>query len=381
MIRRTSDCVISYSTSSDPTMTLSYFKISGTPFECGEALGRFGAPVVHRHLLSTQAWASVMQWRRSSTSNLMMLWVQERFPRIWDELQGMARGLELPVEDVFLWNCRGDLWSMAPDGCTTVQLSCGGSRRITHNADGDPGFAGHCAVVECEVKGCSRFSAFIYPGSLPGHTFAVTDAGLAMTVNNLRCRKVTTGIPRMVLARAMLEAETLDEALFILQGSPRAGGFHLTVGHCAQPHLLSIEFCSESCSIERVTAPSLHANHALHPRMLGIAQRITGSSARRQARGDRLLLEALLNDLEIDPLAILSDTHDREFPIFRCDPYDSDDENTLATVDIRIGASHIDWAVFDQPSGPVRFYMKDGGMVMSNGKPAKAIPDQRYVTV
>jgi len=31
------------------------------------------------------------------------------FPRIMAELDGMAEGLDLPFDEIFAWNCRGDL--------------------------------------------------------------------------------------------------------------------------------------------------------------------------------------------------------------------------------------------------------------------------------
>jgi hypothetical protein len=340
--------------------TLSLIDIAGTPEEAGRALGRFGVEAVHTHLLHTEAWSRVMAWRGSAAATAMTTLVRERFPRTWAEVQGLAQGLRLPFEDVFLWNCRGDVWAMAPDGCTTVQLPGTGERRLVHNEDGDPGFAGRCALAACTIAGSPRFVSFVYPGSLPGHTFAVTDAGLAMTVNNLRALHVTPGVPRMVLARAVLDATTLDAAVALLRNNPRAGGFHLTLGHRDSADLLSVEFSSEACSVRTVTAPALHANHAIHPSMRDLPQRITGSSGHRQVRGDALLAEANAAGAAVDPLAILGDTGHPHFPIHRLDPADTDDENTLATADIVIRASHIDWRVHEHPRSPARFEFTDG---------------------
>ncbi|MBS0445954.1 MAG: peptidase C45 [Proteobacteria bacterium] len=339
---------------------LSLIDIAGTPHEAGRALGRFGAAAVHEHLLHTRAWATVMAWRGSTAAAAMAALVRERFPGIWSELQGLAEGLHLPIEDVFLWNCRGDLWAMAPDGCTTVQLPGRARRRMVHNEDGDPGFAGRCALAACGIEGGPRFVSFVYPGSLPGHTFAVTDGGLAMAVNNLRVLHVAAGVPRMVLTRAVLAATTLDAAVSLLREQPRAGGFHLTLGHRDSADLLSIEFSALACSVRTVTAPSLHANHAIHPPTRDLPQRITGSSGHRQVRGDALLDEARAQGVPVDPLAILADTGNAQFPILRLDPADGDDENTLATADIVIEASHIDWRVHEHPRGPARYVFTDG---------------------
>ncbi|MBP0594806.1 peptidase C45 [Paraburkholderia sp. LEh10] len=341
-----------------------YIEVSGSPYEAGHALGRFGALAVHRHLMQTAAWRDVMRSRGTPIAAALAAHVQQRFPRVWSELQGLADGLRVPFDEVFLWNCRGDVWAASPDGCTTVQLpaqsSSGSATRISHNEDGDPGFAGHCAIAECRIDGSPRFAAFVYPGSLPGHTFAVTDAGLAVTVNNLRQRRIEAGVPRMVLTRAVLDASTLDEAVAVLRDNPRAGGFHLTLAHRASPALLSVEYSAHGCSVHEIAQPSLHANHAIHPAMRGFAQVVTDSSRERQRRGDALLNEAREAGCAPDPLAILADTHDASLPIYRADPDDPDDENTLATADIVMGASHIEWNVYERPGTPPRYRLIDG---------------------
>src|SRR5690606_7548859 len=167
-------------------------------------LGKFGSQAAHTYLIHTPSWASVMAWRGSDAANAMLALTEQHFPLVKQELQGLAQGLELPFEDVFLWNCRGDLWAMSPDGCTTVQLPQDGRPRITHNEDGDPGFAGYCGIGLFNPDDSPAFTSFVYPASIPGHTFAVTENGLACTVNNLRSRQVTAGVPRMVITRALL---------------------------------------------------------------------------------------------------------------------------------------------------------------------------------
>ncbi|WP_028221813.1 C45 family autoproteolytic acyltransferase/hydolase [Paraburkholderia oxyphila] len=348
---------------------LEFIKISGTPFEAGQALGRFGFGAVQRHLLQTAAWHNVMQRRGSPLALAMAEHVRQRFPRIWQELLGLAEGLGVPFEQAFLWNCRGDLAThetLTHDGCTTVLQPGREHRRISHNEDGDPGFAGHCAIAECRIEGSPGFTSFVYPGSLPGHTFAVTDAGLAVTVNNLRPRHVDAGVPRMVLTRAVLDAPDLDIAVATLRDTPRAGAFHLTLGHRASPDLLSVEFNARHCSVQALTQPSLHANHAIHPSMRDDPQVVTDSSRDRQRRGDLLLDQAREAGHAPDPLAVLADTSATDdtgaaaLPIYRTDPLDPDGENTLATADIAIKASHIEWDIYEQPGTPPRYRLIDG---------------------
>ncbi|RJF95051.1 C45 family autoproteolytic acyltransferase/hydolase [Noviherbaspirillum saxi] len=339
---------------------LSHLKIQGSPFDVGAALGRFGAPAMHAYMKNTEAWATVMQWRGSEAVREMGRLVQQRHPQYWQELQGMAAGLEIPFDEVLLWNCRGDVWAMAPDGCTTVQVPGTDHPAFAHNEDGDPGFSGQCAIAEITVEGRRRFASFVYPGSLPGHTFAVSDAGLAMTVNNLRTLHTDFGLPRMVVARAILDLADVASALGYLQSCPRSGGFHLTLGQAGNPDLVSVEFNAALCSVVKLNKPALHANHMIHAAMANQPQIVTGSSGYRQIRGDELLQQSAAQGTALDPLSILFDQGNAKFPIFRDAPDDSDQENTMATASIRIHADSVEWEVYTRKSRVPLFHMING---------------------
>jgi predicted choloylglycine hydrolase len=339
---------------------LSLIELSGSPFDAGRGLGRFGAEAAHAYLIHSSSWASVMAWRDTEVAAALQALVQQRFPAIWQELEGLAAGLELPLTDVFLWNCRGDLWAMAPDGCTTVQWPASNGARITHNEDGDPGFAGYCGLGLFAPDDEPRFASFVYPASIPGHTFAVNEHGLAMTVNNLRSRQVSTGVPRMVLTRALIGLTSLDAAANLLRNLPRAGGFHLSMAQAGHTDLLSIEFNAHVVSVRNISKPSLHANHALHGDMSDFPQVITQSSLHRQRRGDVLLQTqpadaAGQQGAGDTPLRILADQANKSYPIFRDAPDDSDAENTMATADIHIGAQDTSWQVYECPGQSARF--------------------------
>ncbi|OCP18760.1 MULTISPECIES: C45 family peptidase [unclassified Ensifer] len=333
---------------------LGFVEIAGTPREVGIQLGRFGRDIAHRHLINGHAWASVMAFRGDPRVGAMRGMVEARFPAYWAELQGLAAGLDLPVEDVFLWNCRGDVWAFAPDGCTTVQIP-GAEPILAHNEDGDPGFRGHCALAHVRPQGGIAFTSFVYPASVPGHTFAATEAGLVQTVNNIRSRGVGIGLPRMILGRALFDCRTLDDAVHLLETSDRAGAFHMTLGREGDPRLLSVEFTHTSCTVATVDRPQCHANHLIHEGMEGERQVITGSSRSRQQRGDVILAEAV--STSPDPLDILWDKAVSPLPIYRAQPDDPDHENTLATAVFHIGAQSIDWKVYDRAGDAPRFTM------------------------
>ncbi len=345
--------------SPDANRRLSFIDVAGAPHEVGALLGRFGRSALQSYFRHSAAWRELTARRADPRIGQMATSVRERFPRYWAELQGLAAGLELPFDDVFLWNCRGDIWAMAPDGCTTVQLP-GPPHVIGHNEDGDPDFTGQCALARVASEGGGAFTAFVYPGSLPGHTFAVTSAGLAQTVNNLRPLAGGSGTPRMVLTRAMLDAPDLDAAVALLKSAPRAGAFHVTLAQAGDERLLSIEFTGQALSIENIQMPRVHSNHLIHTDTAHISQIVTGSSSERQRRGEVLLHQTSQPDPLSRAADMLWDATDPELPIYRTDPSDGDIENTLATAVFRIGADKVEWSVYDRPQEAARFEMRDG---------------------
>ncbi len=326
---------------------LKYLEVAGTPYDVGLALGQFGHDAVHSLLLPSSAWAGVMAWRGRPEVAAMQELTQERFPAIWQELEGLAVGLELPLDDVFLWNCRGDVWAMAPDGCTTVLLpgNAEHAARLTHNEDGLPFFQHHCGVAHISVRGQSDLVSFVYPGSIPGHTFAVNARGLGITVNNVRTRMVAVGVPRMVLGRAALNLDSAEAVQHLLQDAPRAGGFHFSIAQAGVRSLTSIEFTTHRVSVDVVQAPAVHANHLVHTAMRNHPQVVTNSSGFRQERGDAILQAAAQAGAVPDPLRILADQDNSRFPILRLTADDSDDENTMATADLDVADAAIEWTV------------------------------------
>jgi hypothetical protein len=314
--------------------------LTGAPYEIGLQLGRVGADAVHGYLLKTSAWREIAARRGDPRLCAMERLVEERFPDYARELRGLADGLGLPFAEVFAWNCRGDLWAMAPDGCTTVQVPGVERQVIAHNEDGLPGFSRAGLMVRVEATGAKPFVSFAYPGSIPGHTFALTGAGLVQAVNNVRVTGASVGVPRMVLGRAVLDAPTIDGAITLLREAPRAGGFHMSLGQRGDRRIVSVEFLHGAISVAEVTRRSVHANHLIHPALAEKAQIMTESSASRQRRGDALV------EAGAEPLAILRDQADAALPILRRAPDDPDVENTLATALFSIGSVDVACDVF-----------------------------------
>ncbi len=326
----------------------SLFRVTGQPDDIGYRLGELARPMMAAYMQQSAAWKQVSRWRGHPFVEALWRAAEAYFPALVAELDGMAAGLGWPVEDVFLWNCRGELIHNAPDGCTTLAAVSGNARFIAHNEDGDPYLRERCFLVDVQPAGKPGFVSFYYPGSLPGHTFAANRAGLVQAINNLRIRVPAVGVPRMILARAVLDTNSLDEAVALLRDMPRASGFHHTLGCVGDSRLVSVEATVQRCSVVADTLRFGHANHLVHDGCDSEGQIITDSSRDRQVRVNALLpaLGAPVTDDAL--LRVLSDQAPSGLPIYRDDPHDPDDENTLATALFRIESDGVAMQVYRQ---------------------------------
>lgn len=329
---------------------LGWHRLSGDPRGIGRALGALGRAAVHHHLLAHPLWRAVTEESHRPAVARMAATLARRFPNILAEIEGLAEGLGLPFEPVLAWNCRGDLLATAAEGCTSVLIP-GPEPVLAHTEDGLPFFRGHCFMAEVAPDRGPGFVSFCYPGSIPGHTFGWSAAGLVQTVNNLRLTGVRPDVPRMALGRAVLAAPGLQAALDILGAGAGSGGFHFALAEWGGGPIRSVEFGAGRVSVCDITAPAAHANHALHhPAAATGGQVITRSSADRQARAEALLVAGA------GPVEILHDPGGAgHLPIWRAAPDDPDEENTLALAQMRIGPAGIDWQVHDRRHSPPRY--------------------------
>ncbi len=323
---------------------LTWVTAEGSPHQIGRILGEVGRSAVHEVLRGDDSWQAATDSRHARVLQTLAENVQSQFPQIWEELVGLSEGLKLPLEQVVAWNCRGDLMSNVPDGCTTVQIP-GVMPVIAHNEDGLPGFCGHAFIAEIKPDNGPRLISYCYPGSISGHTFSLNGSGLIQTVNNIRLRDVSADIPRMVLCRAVLSCEKLDNALDLLHKHNNCGGFHMTLAQTGDPRLVSVEFGGGGCEQRIIDTPSIHTNHALNLADGDVKQIITASSIDRQKRGMQLILDGVS-----DPLAILRDQGGIELPIHRTDMDDPDNENTIASAVFHVGNTAVKWEIYDQNS-------------------------------
>ena len=327
-------------------------RLGGNPYLVGRGLGEKAAPVIRDVVFNTAQFGGLTQWLGSDRLARLEEASRRHFPEFVREIEGIADGAGIAFQEAFLWNCRGDLGDPArerEDACTTVMLPAVDGRPavIGHNEDGAPEFADYGFLARVEPDDGMSFTAFCYPGMLPGHAFGVNDAGLVQTINNIRPHDLTVGIPRHVVTRAVLACPSLADALDLLRRKDRAAGFHHNLGEAASGRLLSVEAPASGCAAVEVAEPSAHANHLIRREFSELAQTVTPSSEARQGRADEMLAAGEAADG--DPLTILFDRRREDLPILCRGETGSSDSYTLATVVFRLGSDRVDWSVHHGP--------------------------------
>jgi predicted choloylglycine hydrolase len=319
-----------------------WHKISGNAWEIGFKLGEIGKIDTHEHLIKSELWKTVTSYDNEDVITTLHRNTKSKFPSIYEEIKGLAKGLELPFEDVFLWNCRGDILSNTNDGCTTLQIP-GETNYIAHNEDGFPFFLKKCFIAEFSPTNELSFISFCYPASIPGHTFGVNEKGLVKTVNNLRLKNVEPELPRMVIGRAIFKCQTLDDAISLIQNNSKTGGFNFSLTSKYDTRLIDIEFGNGKIAIEEVIETSIHSNHAIYSPLNKMDQIITNSSKDRYKR----FLDIKKENTQIVPMNILRDIKGEGLPIFRADINDPDNENTVASAIFKVTKDSVEYSFYE----------------------------------
>ena len=310
--------------------------ISGTHDEIGFAIGkRFATqidsfldayPFMQTLLDYHQTAAGAERYRQYLTIN------RERFPDYVIELEGIARGAKRPFHHLFLANMRGEYRDYLDEhklfGCSDVAVLTENNALIGHNEDGDIALAGTAYLVQAEPVGQPAFTAFSYPGFLCGNAFGFNSVGICFSVDNVRPRHIEIGIGRHFIARSLLAATSLDDAIARATAAGRAGGFSYTIGSADERRVVVVETAPNiRHHVREISGIAYHANHYLNIGMDESEQSIGQSSHERVQRAGELMDG--LEDLDKTAVFnILSDDKNPAFPICRT----ASDDDDLATI-------------------------------------------------
>lgn len=312
------------------------FEVRGTHYEVGFAIGERFSEQIHRTLdgypfLREQ----LLPYHHSTEGQVRYHDLLELnrlcYPDYLDELEGLAQGARRPFEELFLVNLRGEYQEHLRElgrGCFDCALVTDGAALMGHNEDGSPALRGSLYLVRAKVEGKPPFAALSYPGFLCGNALGFNGQGICFSVDYVRPRGTRLGVGRHFLARSLLEATSLDDAISRVTVHGRASGFGYTIGSIHERRVAYVEVAPEVHHVREIQGCYVHANHYLE--LVGVDQIIEPSSQARVERAHAILDSAPPTDAA-GILSLLGDRANEEYPIFRrATP--PDNEATLHTV-------------------------------------------------
>lgn len=309
-------------------------RVAGTPYERGAMMGQAFAEATVRSVAFNRRYLAAHEVGRDDLEQILAPYLaasDAAVPHLVEQVRGMADGAEQPFLDLFFANAFEEVYGIielgTPAGlplerCTDVVLRSAGSTLLGHTEQWYAGDDGAVGIVLDVSDDAPAVLAPVVAGTLP--LVGINEFGGAFGTMSLSATDERTGVPRALVARDLLEARDLDDALDRASRDGRAGGYSYL---CAFPG-------GSSCAIETTatTAARLsvteHTNHALDATVAAVCCDPSEGSRSRLARA-RALVASTTPTLD-GMVALLSDHAAESQDIcVHPDPADGDEGSTI----------------------------------------------------
>ncbi|HET9588702.1 MAG TPA: C45 family peptidase [Anaerolineales bacterium] len=278
---------------------------------------------------------------------------EERYPQYIDEMQGIAEGASVSFDDVMVLNAMEAVTmdALHLTRCTSFavneQRTADGHVLLAHNEDWVPEDENDVYVISARPKDEPPFLAMTYGGLLANVGFNAH--GIAQLIDSVYPNDSRIGIPRLVVARAVLAARRLSGAIGRTLISHRAAGYnHLLVHESGE--LYSVEVSARKFDIlHGEDGYMVHTNHYFSQIMREIENEPEEliSSRVRYFRANRLLRQSSAHTLKT--LQAIQKDH-VNLPNSICnhniegiDPLDRESTLAALVIDLTAREMHIAW--------------------------------------
>ncbi|MDO8428739.1 MAG: C45 family peptidase [Candidatus Diapherotrites archaeon] len=303
-----------------------YLKAKGDNLEIGRIVGKaFGDQIVSvieymRSFYLKEFNLSFDQAFKLAESRLSF--VKKELPQFVEELQGMAQGIGISFNDLFLLNSDEFLYEQkfASKGCTDVFLKTDGLL-VGHTEDWLADFGNRMFILEADVSNkfdSLSFIALTYFGRLPGYSANLNSHGFASTSNGVHAFDFKPGVPKAFVNRYVLESGSMKEAVRKAGSLSRASGGTLNLVQGTE--FASLELSANQFELLKYSQDrGVHTNHFISSAMNSLGTQ-SENSIKRLERANQMLnmvkqppesfLHSILADHENAPHSICSHSAD-----------------------------------------------------------------------
>ena len=335
-------------------------QVSGSHLEMGCQIGearreQIKHSIANGHILIDQSYDQLeLTWDGAQIQARKYLpFAEERYPQYVDEMRGVAQGANVAFDDVMALNAMEAVTmdALHLTRCTSFavneQRTADGHILAAHTEDWVPEDEDDVFVISAKPKDEPPFLAMTYGALLPNVGFNAY--GLAQLIDSVYPTDSRIGIPRLVVARAVLGSRRISGAIGRALLPHRAAGYnHLLIHESGE--MYSIEVSARRFEILHGTDGYIvHTNHYLAPYMKEIESEPEEliSSRVRYFRANRLLretsghsiktLQAIQKDHVNLPNSICN--HATEWS----DPLDREKTINAMVIDLSAREMHICW--------------------------------------
>jgi hypothetical protein len=260
------------------------------------------------------------------------------YPAVGELIRGIATAAEANITEVQMFSMRPEITTAimasadksasvaakaygARMGCSDVLVNTKAAKFIAHNEDWPPETHPYMFLLteitgyKPETKEVTQHHSLVYPGYIPGSSFSWTSTGLVFTTNWLSPVPpvVDPGrVARYWVSCDLLQSTGIEDAVKRLTRVKHALGFSVNIADMVTGKMANIEISPINVDVHWVTNNSTYW-HVNSYRRIHITELESESSEHRSAR-----IKAMAEPRTVeDALAILGDTADLEFPIYR----------------------------------------------------------------
>ncbi len=277
-------------------------RVSGSHRQMGRKIGETVTPQIQnsitnaRDLLVSTYETIQLTWEGAQIQGRKYLpFAQERYPQYVEELIGMAEGAQVAFEDIVALNAMEavtmDVLHLTK--CTSMGVNSDRTADehvlVAHNEDWLPEDEPEVYILHATPDDEPPFLAMSYGGLLAN--IGLNAAGIAQCCDSVYPTDSRIGIPRVVVSRAVLAAETPEEAIRCTLVPQRAAGYNHLIAH-ESGEMYNVEVSARRFAIlGQENGCVLHTNHYLDFNMQAVEyepDELIGTRV-RYFRAERLL--------------------------------------------------------------------------------------------
>lgn len=335
-------------------------EVSGTHLEMGRQIGEARREQVQHGIVNARKLIDLsydeleLTWEGAQIQSRKYLpFAEERYPQYVEEMRGIAEGANVAFDDVATLNTMEAVTmdALHLTRCTSFAVNeertADGHVLAAHNEDWLPEDEDDVYVISAQPKEEPPFLAMTYGGLLPNVGFNAY--GIAQLIDSVYPSDSRMGIPRLVVARAVLASRRISGAIGRMLISHRAAGYnHLLVHESGE--MYSVEVSARRFDILHGTdGYMVHTNHYLSQTMKEVENGPEEllSSRVRYFRSNRLLRQnsahtiKSMQTIQKDHINLPNSICNHN--IAGIDPLDRESTITALVIDLTAREMHICW--------------------------------------